>query len=241
MDYRLGLICGSPLPVPECQLTVHQPQIQEIALIGEQDFFIGVQCLCLNKIMFVQDKAVLSNTNNFQIFMMIMKEKEAKDKKDATIKVLTLLFPDYKIIFTPASIILNKETESIIIDENNFEIFQEVLRLIFCSSSGPMDQQTFNPGNTKAQEIAQKLMRGRQRIAAEKSSNIGSVFTQYLSVLSVGLNTTPIELQKLTMFQLYDLIERYSLYLSWDIDIKSRLAGAKPSKEVDNWMKNIHN
>jgi len=43
------------------------------------------------------------------------------------------------------------------------------------------------------------------------------------------------------MFQLYDLIERFSLYLSWDVDIKSRLAGANPGKEVDNWMKNIHN
>ncbi len=241
MDYRLSLMCGTPIAVPECQLTVHQPQIQEIAFIGEQDFFVGAQCLCLNKTMFIEDKEVLSTTNNFQIFMMIMKEKEAKDKKDATMKVLRLLFPDYKVLLTPAAIAFNKDDNSIVIDENNFEILQEVLKLIFCSSSGPMDQQAFNPGDKKAQEIAQKLMRGRQRIAAEKASSVGSIFSQYLSVLSVGLHTTPTELQKLTMFQLYDLIERYSLYLSWDVDIKSRLAGANPGKEVDNWMKNIHN
>jgi len=31
------------------------------------------------------------------------------------------------------------------------------------------------------------------------------------------------------------------LYTNWDIDIRSRLAGAKPDSQPDNWMKNIHN
>ena len=73
MDYRLALMCGTDLPVPECQLIIHQPRIKEIALLGEQDFFIGAQCLTLNKSMFnTEDKDVLSNTNNFHIFMMVM-------------------------------------------------------------------------------------------------------------------------------------------------------------------------
>ena len=241
MDYRLALMCGTPMPVPDCQITVHQPQIQEISLIGEQDFFDGAQCLCIQKTMFIEDKNALSSTNNFQIFMMIMQEKEAKDKKEATIQVLTLLFPGYKILLTPKSLVLMKDNENITIDETNFETLQEVFKLIFCFSFGPMDQQTFNPGNDKAREIAQKLMRGRQRIAEERSASNNSIFSQYLSILSIGLQQSPLELQKLTMFQLYDLVERYSLYLTWDIDIKSRLAGAKPDKDVDNWMKNIHN
>jgi hypothetical protein len=45
---------------------------------------------------------------------------------------------------------------------------------------------------------------------------------------------------QLTIYQLYDLIERYMLYASWDIDIRSRLAGATPDSKPDNWMKNIH-
>ena len=86
MDYRLALMCGTPMPVPDCQITVHQPQIQEISLIGEQDFFDGAQCLCIQKTMFIEDKNALSSTNNFQIFMMIMQEKEAKDKEIELIK-----------------------------------------------------------------------------------------------------------------------------------------------------------
>jgi hypothetical protein len=30
------------------------------------------------------------------------------------------------------------------------------------------------------------------------------------------------------------------LWVSWDLDIKMRLAGGKPDDSPDNWMKNIH-
>jgi hypothetical protein len=48
------------------------------------------------------------------------------------------------------------------------------------------------------------------------------------------------DMADLTIYQLYDLVERYNLYLAWDIDVRSRLAGGKPDKHPDNWMKNIH-
>lgn len=241
MDYRLAMMCGTDIPVPECKIILHQPKIKEIALIGEQDFFIGAQCLCLNKSMFVEGKDVLANTNNFQIFMTVMTEKEAKDKKQASIDVLQLLLPKYKAMFTPRSLVLTSQDSNVTIDENNFEQLQDALRLIFCSKNGPMDQQAFNPANDKAREIAEKLMRGRQRVAAQKGDSTSSVFSQYLSILTVGLQSMSLQdLMDLTMFQLYDLVERYSLYINWDIDIRSRLAGGKPDKQPDNWMKNIH-
>ncbi len=241
MDKRLALMCGTDIPVPECQLTIHQPRIKEIALIGESDFFTGIQCLCLNKTMFVKDESLLADTNNFQIFMTIMSEKEAIDKKFAVQSVCTLLFPKYKVIFTPRSILFNGEGNSILIDENNFEFLQAAISDICCLKTGPMDQQTFNPANTKAREIAEKLMRGRQRVATQKGETNISVFSQYLSILTIGLGSMSLQDSiDLTMFQLYDLVERYMLYINWDIDIRSRLAGGKPESQPDNWMKNIH-
>lgn len=242
MDYRAALICGIDLPIPECQLVAHQPSISEIAFIGEADFFIGVQALCLYKSMFIEDKTLSDDITNFQIFMTIMMDKESKKQKNAVNMVLKLCFPDYKILITPNSLIFNKEGQSqIMIDEKNFESLQVILRKIFCMKDGPMDQQAFNPGNAKAQEIAKKLMRGRDRIAAERGGSNSSVFSQYISILTVGLSSMSMQdLTKLTMFQLYDLIDRYNLYVKWDLDIRARLAGAKPKEESDNWMKNIH-
>ena len=222
MDYRAALICGIDLPIPECQLVAHQPTISEIAFIGEADFFIGVQALCLYKSMFVEDKTLSDDITNFQIFMTIMMDKESKKQKNAVNMVLKLCFPDYKILITPNSLIFNKEGQSgIMIDEKNFESLQAILRKIFCMKDGPMDQQAFNPGNAKAQEIAKKLMRGRDRIAAERGGSNSSVFSQYISILTVGLSSMSMQdLTKLTMFQLYDLIDRYNLYVKWDLDIR---------------------
>ena len=243
-DARLAMMCGSDIPIPSCQLTVHQPKLEEIALIGEKIFFSGVQTLCLHKTMFIEDKNLLLTTTNFQIFMMIMSEKQAQEKKDAVKQVLTLLFPDYSVVFTPKSLIFlpkGKESqEQILIDVDNFEDFQEVLRDIFCMQEGPMDQQAFNPVNDKAKQIADKLMAGRKKVAEMKGNSNTSVFTQYISMLTIGLHISLLELKQLTMFQLYDLVERFMLWINWDIDLRSRLAGAKPDEHPENWMKNIH-
>jgi hypothetical protein len=60
-------------------------------------------------------------------------------------------------------------------------------------------------------------------------------------VLTIGIGSMSLKNAiELTIYQLYDLIERYSLYINWDLDIRSRLAGAKGDKPVDNWMKSIH-
>ena len=242
MDYRLSLICGTDMLIPECNLVAHQPRIKEISFIGESDFFIGAQTLCLHKTMFIEDKTILDSINNFQIFMTIMLQDETKDKKANILNVLNLLFPSYKVNVTPNSLLFIKEgVPPITVDGNNFEALQEVLRLIFCMHNGPMDQQAFNPANDKAREIAQKLMRGRQRVAAQNGNSNVSVFSQYMSILTIGLGSMSLQdLTNLTMFQLYDLMESYTLYTAWDLDVRQRLAGGKPEGTPDNWMKNIH-
>ena len=61
MDIRLALMTGTDIPVPSCQLTVHQPTIKEIGMIGEKDFFIGAQCLSIEKTMYIQDESRVPN------------------------------------------------------------------------------------------------------------------------------------------------------------------------------------
>lgn len=241
-DYRLGLMTGIDLPIPELQTTIHQPTIREISLIGEQDFFIGIQLLCIKKQMYIQDESLLNSTNNFQIFMAIMNEKQTAEKKTAVQQVLTLLFPQSNVIFTPRSIVLNSPQGMITIDEGNFEILQQLLNKQFCLKGSGQEQ--FNPEGQKAKEIAQKLMRARQRVAEQKMQGEGgggSMFSQYLSILTIAIGSMSLaDLSNLTMYQIYDLIERYTLYLNWDLDIRSQLAGGKPDKPAENWMKNIH-
>ena len=239
MDLRLALMAGIDIPIPECQLTVRQPKIKDIGYIGEEDFFIGVQTLTLNKSMFVDENA-LSALSNFQIFMKIMTEKETANKKSAVFQICPLFFPNSKVFVTPRSFVINSNDNSITIDESNFDFLQERIGDICCLKTGAMDQHSFNPQDKKAKEIAEKLMKARQRVAQQKGESTSSLFSQYVSTLSVGLGMPLQRVLDLTIYQLYDLIERYSLYLNWDLDIRSRLAGGKPDSQADNWMKNIH-
>lgn len=240
MDTRLALMTGVDFPIEECQLIAHQPSIEEISYLGEEDFFIGVQTLCISKTMVIEDKSVLSQVSNFQVFMTVMNDKSTINKKQQVESVLQLMGLG-KAAFTPRSLILTDDKNNThIVDDSNFDALQEGIRLITCAKNGPMDQQAFNPANDRAKEIADKLMRGRARVAAQKGNSTGSAFSRYLSVLSIALNVLPSQLQKLTMFQLYDLMERYALWVNWDLDIRTRLAGGKPESHPDDWMKNIH-
>ena len=100
-DYNLGLMTGIDLPVPELQTVIHQPTIREISMIGEQDFFIGIQVLCIDKNTYLQNNEFMGDITNFQLFLAIMNEKQVVEKRIAVQQVLTLLFPQAKVIFTP--------------------------------------------------------------------------------------------------------------------------------------------
>lgn len=242
MDIRLALMTGVDIPIPECQLVIHQPTIREISYIGEQDFFIGAQTICLNKDMIVEGKTLLENTTNFQIFMAIMNDKEMAEKKFSVQQVISLLFPQYKALFTPRSLIFKKETETFTIDEQNFEFLQQMIIEVCGLKMGSGDQKNYNidPNNAKAKEIMNKIMNGRKRVAAQKQDGNSSIFGQYISSLAIGLRYPLQFLLDSTIYQLYDLLERFQLYTAWDLDVRSRMAGAKPIKEIENWMKGIH-
>lgn len=237
-DYKLALMTGVDIPIPELQLVIHQPTIKEISYIGEKDFFTGLQVLTVNKNAYIDDEILLADTTNFQIFMTMVSEKEMADKKLAVMQVLQLLFPGANIAFTPRSMIISMDGQNVMVDENNFETIQTIVKDIFCIKNN--EQKEFNPASDKAKKIAEKIMRSRQKIA-EMKQNSGSVFSQYLSVIAVGIpSMSLLDVIQLTMYQMYDLVERFTLYMNWDLDVRSRLAGAKGDKPLDDWMKQIH-
>lgn len=86
-------------------------------------------------------------------------------------------------------------------------------------------------------------MRGRKKVAELNSdkNNSESVLTRYLSVLKVAKVIGTIEeAGSLNLFQLFDLMERYTAFVEWDTDLRVRLAGGKPDKTVESWMRDLH-
>ena len=74
MFNELLLLSGNDIPVQNINLILHPPKIKEIALIGEENFFIGCEFLKFNKNkLSTEDKNRLENISNFEILMSIMR------------------------------------------------------------------------------------------------------------------------------------------------------------------------
>lgn len=234
---------GVDIPVDGIPLLIHNPTITEISLMGDKDFFLAMQYFCLEKNQLIQDKKVLDSLTNFQVLMKII--QQTQNKKSLIQTFLLLLFPQYNITILPSSIILSsKDMPVVTIDDNNFDILQDYIRTILCAHNLFQGENIiYKPANKAAQAIADKLMAGRKKVADIKNKEGGneSVLTRYVSILTIGTNSMNLrDCCNLTLFQLFDLMERYTAYNEWNMDFKVRLAGGDPKHETESWMRNLY-
>jgi hypothetical protein len=243
---ELLLISGIDVPFPEAQISVHQPILKEIGYIGEEAFFIGSELLNFSKeSLSVEDKINLEDKTDFEVFMSIMKNRslEMQKSKISAMMVLSIVFPDYHFDFKDNQIVLEKEGEEPhFINNNNYVKFKSIIADIFCLKRHGKEEQSYNPMGKKAQEIAAKIKKGREKVAESKGPQKVSVLSRYVSILAVGEHKSINDLCQYTVYQLFDEFDRFELEQSYDMDIRIKLAGGKTdnSKEVDNWMKDIH-
>lgn len=72
---------GVDIPIPELEMVIHQPTIEEISFMGEPDFFLAANFLAIDKgtLMNMGEKVDLSS---YKIFLEAFNSKELQDKKD---------------------------------------------------------------------------------------------------------------------------------------------------------------
>lgn len=255
MNNTMALMAGIDIPVPELQTAIHQPTIKEIAFIGEEEYFFGIQLFCFNKDIVIaknqenQGIQGLATMNNFQIFMALVEEQNENisfNKKELVISILLLLFPDYTVQFSPLGngLFFNNQKiqHNFMVNDTNFDSLKEVIQAISGLNSNAAGQSAgFNPVGPMAAQIAAKLMSARARTMNAKGEKNSGVLSRYVSILTIGIESMSLnDCLNLTVFQLYDLIERYGLYTGWDLDIRSRLAGGQPESKPEDWMKGLH-
>lgn len=208
---------------------------------------MGMQYLCVDKEALIQDETLLASLTNFQVIMKVLEQSKDKKKKTIIQTILLLLFPERTSTILPGrSIILTgKGLDPVSIDDNNFDTLQQYIKQVLCAHSILQgDNIVYNPANDAAKKIVDKIMEGRRKIAAQKNAehNSGeSILTRYISILTVGIPSMSLEdCLNLTLFQLFDLMERYTSFVEWDTDLRVRLAGGKPDKTVETWMRDLY-
>lgn len=244
----LILLSGIDIPLREAALVIHQPRIKEIALIGEDSFFMGYELLKFSKDSLTsEDKARLGNQTDFDIIMSIMNDKQNPDfqrNSVCTLMLLTILFPEYEIQLNRKDITFIKrqdeqEVFKTCLNNANYESFKQIIEQIVPLGKGKSEE--YNPSGDLARRIADKLKQGNQKRAElQNTDQKVSIFSRYISILTVGEQKDMNSFMNYTPYQLFDEYERFILKTNYDITFKLKIAGAKDVKDADDWMKDIH-
>lgn len=246
---NLLLLTKNDIPFISAELSIHQPSLKEIGLIGEDAFFTGIQFLTIDKTSLVDlSPEDAKKINNFDIIMQLVKDSssEVKMNKICAESLLTLMFPEYQIHFLPRMIAFVKDGDNHIINEKNFDEFQQIVKKMFCLDElvGGPQKQDYDPLNAQAARIVNKIMAGREKLAQQKVQQNGgqkvTILSRYLSILAVGEQKDINALLQYSVYQLFDEFNRFSLKEQSDFYLQAKMAGAKDLQEVDNWMKDIH-
>ena len=244
----LSLLAKNDIPFISAELNIHQPSLKELGLIGEEAFFIGAQFLTINKdVVKGVAEEELEKISNFDIILQLINDPgpESKYNKTCAESLLTLLFPDYQILFLPTMIAFVKDGKNHILNEKNFDEFQQIIKQMFCLDNlSGRPAQEYDPANKHAELIANKIKAGRKKLAEIKAQqNHGqkiTILSRYLSILAVGEQKDLNALLQYSVYQLFDEFNRFSLREQSDFYLEAKMAGAKDLQEVDNWMKDIH-
>lgn len=213
-------LSGQPVVINECNVIITPPKIKEIVACGEEDFFMTLRILGKTDLFLEpvrQGNSELKKYNDFQLLLVILNE-EAK-LKQLVDSFFELVFPKYNVRITNNSIDFLME-EKVVgrMTPSGFDSFQKIILDLF-DPQKKSKKEEYNPINDKAKEIAEKIKRGKQKIAELKGKGqkqTKSLFGNYVSILSIGMNIDINILYNYTPFQLYDSFARYLLKMQND-------------------------
>ena len=243
----LTLLSGADIPFIEGTITIHQPTLYEIAMLGEDRFFTGCEMLKFSKdILISEDKINLENYSDFNILMSILNDKSGSlnNSISCALMVLNLIFPQYTIQIETSKISFYEEgalLPSGSLNEDNFGAFKKIIIQMFCLEKTSSAQE-YNAQGDLAKQIAEKFKKRKQQLAELKPSSHKkiAIFSRYISILTVGEHKDMNSFMRYTVYQLFDEFQRYELKVAYDTFMKVRLAGATDTKEPEDWMKDIH-
>lgn len=244
---ELLLLSKNDIPFPQAEVVIHQPTIKQIGYIGQDSFYTGCGLLNFSKQNYsLQDNSNLENKSNFDILMSILQDKNplSQEKRVCLQMVLLLIFPQYTVRILPNCIGLIKEDKVYSINNKNFDTFQNIIKDMFKLQDVFKGAKDYNPGNKRAEQLAEQFRRYHQKLAKIKNKNGEgqnvTILSRYISILAVGENKNINDLLDYSVYQLFEEFERYKLKYQFDTYKQMKIAGAEGLKEPKNWMEDLH-
>ena len=246
---KLTLMTGTNIIIEGTPVKIHQPTISEIALIGEERFFYSLNSFMINidKIKKTleektEDKEVakelIKNINEYIVLLQYLQTDEILVQDFELL--CNLLFIDYKIQLLQGNLImksLKSDLQDFQFDLEFFLKLKDVIKEIF-KLNKITENSSLNPKGKLAEKIASKMQKTRAKIEKMNGPKGADILSHYISILSIGTNALNIStIKDLTIYQLYDQLERFNLYSQYQSSTQAAMAGAKV--DIVDWLKKI--
>lgn len=247
---KLGLVLsGQPLPVQDANIFVTQPKIKDIVQFGEDDFLVATQMLISMEEFADQIKqgnSELSIISDFQLLLIMVNEDPTIKKM--ILNLFTLIFPNYKVEFTESTIDFFLTEEKTLVGRIhpfNFNFLQDTLSDAFIPQGDNEREPDYNPANEMANKIAEKIKKGREKIHAQRAEIEGehSIFADYCSTLSIGMQMDISIFFDYTPFQLYDAYRRYFSKVQSDFYMRVTSMPMMDTSKMEappDWQRNLY-
>ncbi|MGE5637208.1 MAG: hypothetical protein ACM3WQ_00745, partial [Chloroflexota bacterium] len=128
---------------------------------------------------------------------------------------------------------------TISIDKDSFAELKTVVKTVFCLNA--METTDFNPQGDRAKAIAEKLKKAREKVRTlnGEQNEKNYILANYISSLGIGSNALNIlNAVDLTVYQLFNQMQRFGLYVQHDYAVRASMAGAKDVEQID-WLKQL--
>lgn len=244
---KLLFLSGNQIPFVSGRLIIHPPKLREIAYIGQDNFYLGINFLCFSKDNLQEkDKNNLINKTNFDILMSMINQSKKNTTNNNLLPTLESIFmlilPNYELMYMPNMIVFNRQfqdgtKEQGMITQDNYEQFKSIIKEMFCLSN--LGGQDYNPANKLAEQIANKLRQRHKKLEkkqADGQKKSISILSRYVSILTIANHHTIPELMQYTIYQLFDQFHRFEKKFAYDTWFSAKLAGAQNLDDVDNWL-----
>ena len=252
MVEKIALMSKIDIPYEKAQMIIHQPSIKQISYIGENVFFKGCQYLNFSKkSLQSKGKIDLEKVSDFDVLMTILRNNDSsiQEIKNCLLDIFLLIFPDYKAVFLPTSILFSKKTQEGFqehsLTSENFEEFKNIVSEMFCLDYilGVGGQGDYNPKGPQAQAIVDKILAGRREVARRKGNtakdNVEAIY-RYVSILAAGAGKDINELMSYSLYQLVDEFRRFKMREEYELVFRLKTAGAQNVESVQNWMSDFN-
>lgn len=235
-DLELKLLRGKPIDIGIG--TIYPLTLDEINQIGYSKYNFYITLLLIDKDSLKKADVDISDFSSFDIIYQIcLVDKQFKENY---FNMLEIFFKE-TIQIGNGFFYFGNLNEKRIIFRDNFNQIIEILKQI---NNITTKDEELNPADARAKEILEKRKKAREIVAKVKNAednNEPLTLADLVSILCAnGNNINLLNVWDLTFYQFNNQFNRMKMLEDYDINIRSLMAGADPSKiELKHWMSKI--